>query len=319
MKVGLLLPLGDDDGAGAPAWPIIRDLALQAEAGGIDSLWIYDHLLFRLGGETTGIHEAWTILTAVAIATERVELGSIVLSTSFRNPALLAKMASTLDTIAGGRLILGLGCGWHEPEYTAFGYPFDHRVGRFDEALRIIGPLLREGRVTFEGTYHRAVDCEILPRGPRPAGPSIMVAARGPRMLGIAAEHADLWNTAWFGLPDDRLVQRLAAMRAACAAIGREPSTLGVTVGVTVREEPDAAWAQPGASAGLLAEPSVIADALDAYEALGIAHVQLDVQPATARTFGVVLEGLARHRAGGNGKPSRTVSRAGRPGESGAA
>lgn len=298
MKVGLLLPLSDDDGAGAPEWPFIRDLALQAEAGGIDSLWIYDHLVIRLGGEASGIHEAWTVLTAVAIATTRVELGTIVLSASFRNPALLAKMATTLDTISGGRLILGLGCGWHEPEYTAFGYSFDHRVSRFDEALRIVGPLLRVGRVTYEGTYHRAVDCEILPRGPRPAGPPIMVAARGERMLTVAAEHADLWNTAWFGHPDDRLVQRLAAMRAACESIGREPSSLGVTVGITVRDEPEAAWARPGASAGLLAEPQVIADALNAYAALGIAHVQLDVQPATPGTFAAVLDGLARHRAG---------------------
>ena len=298
MKVGLLLPLSDDDGAGTPAWPFIRDLARQAEAGGIDSLWVYDHLVFRLGGEATGIHEAWTMLTAVAIATERVEIGSIVLSASFRNPALLAKMATTLDAISGGRLILGLGCGWHEPEYAAFGYPFDHRVTRFDEALRIIRPLLREGWVTYEGTYNRAIDCEILPRGPRPSGPPILVGARGERMLALAAEHADLWNTAWFGPPDDRLVRRLAAMRAACDAIGREPSSLGITVGVTVRGEPEAAWGRPGASAGLVAEPQVIADALNAYAALGIAHVQLDVQPATPATFGVALDGLARHRAG---------------------
>ena len=151
--------------------------------------------------------------------------------------------------------------------------------------------------MTFEGTYHRAVDCEILPRGPRPGGPPIMVAARRERMLGLAAEHADLWNTAWFGLPDDRLVQRLGAMRAACAAFGREPSSLGITVGVTVREEPEAAWGRPGASASLVAEPQVIADALNAYAALGIAHVQLDVQPATPATFEVALDGLARHRA----------------------
>ncbi len=298
MKVGLLLPLSDDDGAGTPAWPAIRDLARQAEAGGIDSLWIYDHLVFRLGGEATGIHEAWTVLTAVATETDRVELGTIVLSASFRNPALLAKMATTLDAISGGRLILGLGCGWHEPEYTAFGYPFDHRVTRLDEALRIIGPLLREGRVTYEGTYHRAIDCEILPHGPRPAGPPIMLAARGERMLGLVAEHADLWNTAWFGFPDDRLAQRIGAMRAACEAVGRDPSTLGITVGLTVKAEPEAAWGRPGAPAALVAEPSVIATALDAYTALGVAHVQLDVQPATPATFAAVLDGLARFRGG---------------------
>jgi alkanesulfonate monooxygenase SsuD/methylene tetrahydromethanopterin reductase-like flavin-dependent oxidoreductase (luciferase family) len=297
MKVGLLLPLSDDDGSGTPEWPAIRDLALQAEAGGIDSLWIYDHFFFGEGEEATGIHEAWTALTAVAVATERVEIGTLVLATSFRNPALLAKMATTLDAISNGRLILGLGCGWHEPEYTAFGYPFDHRVSRFAEALRIIGPLLREGRVTFDGTYHRAVDCRILPRGPRPAGPPIMVAARGELMLGLTAEHADLWNTAWFGTPDERLAGRIDAMRGACAAAGREPSTLGITVGVTVKES-DEAWGRPGAPAALRVEPAAIAAALDAYAALGVAHVQLDVQPATPGTFAVVLDALARHRAG---------------------
>jgi alkanesulfonate monooxygenase SsuD/methylene tetrahydromethanopterin reductase-like flavin-dependent oxidoreductase (luciferase family) len=116
-------------------------------------------------------------------------------------------------------------------------------------------------------------------------------------MLGLTAEHADLWNTAWFGTPDERLVGRIGAMRAACAAAGREPSTLGITVGVTVKES-DEAWGRPGAPAALRIEPVAIAAALDAYAALGVAHVQLDVQPATPGTFAVVLDALARHRAG---------------------
>lgn len=296
MKVGLILPMSDDDGRGVPSWPEIRDLARQAEAGGADSVWVYDHLLFRLGGGTTGIHEAWTLLTAVAAATERVEIGTIVLATSFRSPALLAKMATTLDAISGGRLILGVGCGWHEPEFTAFGFPFDHRVDRFEESLRILGPLLREGTVTFVGAYQRAEDCVILPRGPRPRIP-LLVAAKGPRMLRLTAEHADAWNTAWFGMPDDRLAQRLAEMRAACADRERDPADLEVTVGVTVKAEADEEWGRPGAPAALLAEPSVVADALRAYAALGVGHVQLDVQPATPATFALALDGIARFRA----------------------
>jgi probable F420-dependent oxidoreductase len=295
MKVGLILPMSDDDGQGTPSWPEIRDLARQAEAGGADSVWVYDHLLFRLEGEATGIHEAWTLLTAVAVVTERVELGTIVLATSFRSPALLAKMATTLDDISGGRLILGVGCGWHEPEYTAFGFPFDHRVDRFEESLRILGPLLREGAVTFVGDYHRAEDCVILPRGPRQRVP-LLVAAKGPRMLRLTAEHADAWNTAWFGLPDDRLAQRLSAMRLACSDAGREPADLEVTVGVTVKAEAGEEWGRPGAPAALLAEPDIVADALRAYAALGVGHVQLDVQPATAATFALVLDGIARSR-----------------------
>jgi probable F420-dependent oxidoreductase len=295
MKVGLILPMSDD-GRGTPSWPEIRDLARQAEAGGADSVWVYDHLLFRLGGQATGIHEAWTLLTAVAAATERVELGTIVLATGFRSPALLAKMAVTLDVISGGRLVLGVGCGWHEPEYTAFGFPFDHRVDRFEESLGILRPLLREGRVTFVGAYHQVEDCVILPRGPRPRIP-LLVAAKGPRMLHLAAEHADAWNTAWYGLPDDRLAQRLAEMRAACADLGRDPADLEVTVGVTVKAEADEEGGRPGAAAALLAEPAVIAGALRAYAALGVGHVQLDVQPATSASFALALDGIARFRS----------------------
>jgi probable F420-dependent oxidoreductase len=297
MKIGLVLPMSDDDGTGAPPWPVIRGLARQAEAGGADSVWVYDHLLFRLDGGTTGIHEAWTLLAAVAAATERVELGTIVLATSFRNPALLAKMATTLDAVSGGRLVLGVGCGWHEPEYSAFGYPFDHRVDRFEEALTILAALVRDGACTFAGRYHQVRDCVILPRGPRPRIP-LLVAAKGPRMLRLAAEHADAWNTAWFGMPDDRLAQRLADLRAACAAVGRDPATLEVTVGVTVKADAEEEWGRPGAPAALVAEPSVVADALRAYRALGVGHVQLDVQPATPATFARVLDGIGRFRGG---------------------
>jgi probable F420-dependent oxidoreductase len=297
VKVGLILPMSDDDGAGTPAWPTIRDLARRAEAGGADSVWVYDHLIFRLDGPASGIHEAWTLLSAVAAATERVELGTIVLATSFRNPALLAKMATTLDAISGGRLVLGVGCGWHEPEYRAFGYPFDHRVDRFEEALEVIGPLLREGAVTFVGDYYQVEDCVILPRGPRPRIP-LLVAAKGPRMLRLTARHADAWNTAWFGMPDDRLRQRLADLRIACAEVERDPASLEITVGLTVKAEAGEEWGRPGAPAALLAEPDVVADALRAYAALGVGHVQLDVQPATPSTFDRVLTGIARYRAG---------------------
>jgi len=296
MKVGLILPMSDDDGAGTPSWMTIRDLAHQAEAGGADSIWIYDHLVLRLAGQATGIHEAWTLLTAVAVATTRVEVGTIVLATSFRSPALLAKMATTLDEISGGRLVLGLGCGWHEPEYTAFGYPFDHRVDRFEEALRIIAPLLRKSAVTYSGTYYQVSDCVILPGGPRARIP-ILVGAKGPRMLRLAAELADAWNTAWFGMPDERLGRRIADFRAACADAGRDPATVEVTVGVTVKAEAGEEWGHPGAPAALLAEPDVVADGLRAYAALGVAHVQLDVQPATTATFARVLEGIARFRS----------------------
>ena len=294
MKVGLLLPIADDDVARIPSWATIVELARRAEAGGIDSLWIYDHLLFRFPNEPEGgLHEAWTLVSAVAATTSRVEIGTIVLATPFRPPAWLAKAAATADAIAGGRLILGLGAGWHEPEFTAFGYPFDHRVGRFEEALDVILPLLGGERVTYHGRWTHVEDCVLLPPPPRPHTP-ILIAAKGDRMLRLTARRADAWNTAWFGLPDARWRARLADLQAAVAEVGRDPATLELTVGVRI----DASGDPPAADAppvlrGDLAE---ISDALGAWAAEGVGTVQVDVGPSDARTFDLVLE--ARDRSG---------------------
>ena len=300
MDVGVILPMNDGDGPGGSRWPRIRDLARLAEAGGMDSLWVYDHLIFRLPGEPEdGIHEAWTVLTAVAAVTVRVKLGSIVLGSGFRPPAVLAKMAATLDEVADGRLILGLGVGWHEPEYRAFGFPYDHRVGRFEEVLAILPPLLRGERVTFHGRYHQVEDAVLIPPPPRPTRlpghVPILVAARGERALRLVARHADAWNAAWFGVPNDRFHQRRADLLAACEAEGRDPATLEVTVGVTIDTE-RAVGGRPGAVDALAPEPAAIARALDAWRDLGVGHVQVDLRPASERTIGMLLEARARHR-----------------------
>lgn len=290
MKVGIVLAQSSQDGAGG-TWPEIAGLARQAEDGGIDSLWLSDHFFYREAdapvGSETGYHEAWTLLSALAVATTRVEIGTLVLATSFRPAGLLAKMAATADDVADGRLILGLGCGWHEPEYDAFGYPFDHRVGRFEEALRIIVPLLHGERVTVDGQWSRIHEAAILPP-PRHRIP-ILVAAKGERMLRLTARHADAWQTAWFGRPDERYRGRRADLLAACAEEGRDPATLEVTVGVSV----DAA---PGPDA-LPLEAAGIADALAAWAAEGVDHLQLGLTSTTPETVAVVLEATARYRA----------------------
>src|SRR5213076_2392757 len=129
-------------------------------------------------GPIEGVHEAWTVVSAISAVTQRVEIGTLVLCSSFRNPSLVAKMTATADAVSGGRLILGLGAGWHDPEYDAFGYPTDHRVDRFEEALRIIGPLLRGERVTLAGRYHQVGEAVLLPPPDRQI--PILVAANRP-------------------------------------------------------------------------------------------------------------------------------------------
>ena len=174
LKVGVCLPSSEGALAGAtPRWADILAMAQRAEALGFDSVWVQDHLLLeppREGAPPEGVWECWSLVAALAAATRRVELGTLVLCAGFRNSALLAKMADTVDEISAGRLLLGLGAGWNDLEFRAFGYPFDHRVDRFAEALPLVRTLLREGRADASGAYARAQDCELRPRGPRPGG-----------------------------------------------------------------------------------------------------------------------------------------------------
>jgi alkanesulfonate monooxygenase SsuD/methylene tetrahydromethanopterin reductase-like flavin-dependent oxidoreductase (luciferase family) len=214
-------------------------------------------------------------VAALAASTSRIELGQLVMCVSFRSPALLAKMAVTADGVSGGRLVLGLGAGWYDPEYLAFGFPTDHRVARFEEALQIIGPLLRGEQLTLAGRYHQIRDAVLLPPPDRPI--PTLVAGNRPRMLRLTARYADAWNTAWFGLPDKRLGQRLADMHAALQAESRDPATLRRTVGVDC-ELTDPDQTDRGSFAGAVDQ---LAHALDAYERLGIDDLIVRLQPST--------------------------------------
>jgi probable F420-dependent oxidoreductase len=275
MKIGLMLPLGESETDG---WPTLRAMALAAEESGLDSVWGADHLIFRDEGETEGIHECWTVLTAVAAITERVEIGPMVLALPFRNPALVAKMAAELDEVSGGRLILGLGCGWHEPEFAEFDYPFDHRVGRFEEGMRIVAPLLREGRVDFTGEYHRA-STELRPRPTRPSGPPILIAGKQPRMMRIVTEFADQWNGAWFGRPEgaDELRTRITNLHAAMDEAGRRHDAIALTAGIFVSfaTEPD----EEIPERAIRGTKEEVADALAGYAELGVSHLITHLWP----------------------------------------
>src|SRR5690348_15113985 len=210
-------------------------MAVAAEDAGFDSIWLYDHLLYRSPGQPTrGIWECWTVLSALADATDRIELGTLVLCNQFRHPAILAKMAVTLDDVCGGRLILGIGAGWNLPEFQAFGLPFDHRVSRLEEALQIIAPLLRTGRVDFTGAYYEARECEITPRGPRSQGPPLLIAGGGPRMMRLTGRFADLWNPSEYVSAPAALPAHRDKLLEACAEAGRPASAVALTAHVPV-------------------------------------------------------------------------------------
>jgi probable F420-dependent oxidoreductase len=300
MKIGLMLPIGQEGSRPAKSFDHLRRMTLAAEEGGLDSVWLPDHVLFRPKDDdgTRGIHEAWTLLSALAAVTTRVELGPLVLCVPFRNPAMTAKMAATFEDVSGGRLVLGLGCGWHEPEFDAFGLPFDHRVSRFDEALQIILPMLRTGSANFSGRWHRAERADLVPRGPRPDGPPILIAGKQPRMLELVARHADIWNAAWYGHPDDatELRERLGRLRTALETVGRRPETLELTVGIFVRVADD----DDAPDNAISGSTEQIADALAGYAELGMRHLMVHLWPRTPAAVERLAEAaaLARERMG---------------------
>ncbi len=277
-------------------------MARLGEQIGFDSVWVGDHLLYR--DETYGARgpwEAWTQLAGIAAVTSRIALGPLVASTSFHNPAMLAKLASTVDEISGGRLILGLGAGWNETEYLAYGFPFDRRVSRFGEAFTIIRSLLRNGHVDFAGKFYTARDCELLPR-PRADIP-FLIGSTGKRMLEITMPYANAWN-AWYrhtGNRPEGVVPLRETVDAACRSAGRNPRDIERTVAVLI-EMPGGVGRKDVAEAGLEAKPlagmpDLIAQDLREYARQGIGHVQLVVEPMTGASLealGPVLENLDR-------------------------
>lgn len=302
LRIGVVLPLEEERGGAPQPYPVIREMAVAAEEAGLDSIWVFDHLLFRFDGETTGIHEAWTILSAVAEATRRVLLGTLVMCTEFRNPALLAKMAATLDHVSGGRLVLGIGCGWHDPEYEAFGYPADHKVSRFEDSLAIIRGLVRDGRVDHAGRFHEARDAVLVP----PARPDLplLIAAKRPRMLDLATRHADAWNAAWHGLPDEALATKRAALLESCRRTGRDPASIEQTIGVTVAY-PDLleALGESGVLRGpaLTGSPADVAAGLAAHAEAGADHVIASLRPGTPEALERFLAAVEAYRAAAPG------------------
>ena len=289
LRVGVQLPEVERE----VRWGELLDLARRAEDVGLDSLWVGDHLLYRFAdGSSRGPWEAWTLLAALAGATSRVTLGPLVAATAFRSPFLLAKQASTLDEVSGGRFVLALGAGWNPVEFAALGLPFDHRIARFEEAFTIVRSLLRDGSVDLAGQYYTAHEAELVPRGPTPGGPPLMIGSIGPRMLAATVPHVDAWN-AWYADTRNSPAGAVAAgvsLDAALATAGRAPDEIARTVAVLVQ--------LPGGTGRTMGDtdPSQqvpplagaaeqIAAGLRAYADAGITEVQLVLDPITAESI----------------------------------
>src|SRR3954453_12605811 len=277
-------------------WPEYLDLARRSEEAGYDSIWVGDHLIYDLpDGSTRGPYEAWTTPAAIAAVTERVEIGPLVASAGFHAPAMLAKQAATVDAISQGRLIVGLGAGWNRREFDAFGFPFDRRVARFEEALTIIASLLREGRTTFHGAFFDVDDCVLDPRPVREGGPPIMLGSHSPRMLSVGLPVVDSWNVWWSRY--DNSVERFAEIKAEVDAVTPEGRHVEATAAVlvTLPEGKGRLMGETYDARVATVTPDDLAQHVLRLADAGATHLQLVLDPITADsidTVGAVLADL---------------------------
>jgi alkanesulfonate monooxygenase SsuD/methylene tetrahydromethanopterin reductase-like flavin-dependent oxidoreductase (luciferase family) len=270
------------DGSTVP-WAEVRALALRAEEIGLDTVWSPDELLGRLvkDGPRYGFWDGVAVTAGLAAATSRIQIGTWVMSALQRNPGMIAKSAATIDEISGGRFVLGLGAGHAGSGAHGFGLPEEAIYDRFEEALQIIVPLLRTGRADFAGTYHVARDLEQLPAGPRPVGIPLLLAAHGQKGYRHAARHADVWSCYATERSDvAELGPRVVAFEAACAEVGRDPSTVGRSAGVVVA--PLAGAPYDGAfGTAITGSAEQIADAFRTFQAAGFTQLEFLVEPLT--------------------------------------
>ncbi len=283
LRVGIQLPEVERD----VRWPEYAAMARAAEAVGFDSIWLGDHLLYRDDGRPErGPWEAWTLLAGLAAVTERVSLGPLVACAGFHPPAILAKMAATVDEVSGGRLVLGLGAGWNRTEFDAFGVPFDHRASRFGEAFEIVRRLLAGERVTLDGSYHRVNDAVLLPTPAR--RPPLMIGSSGERVLSIALPHVDIWNTwfDWYGNTPEGFAARNAEIDEAATRAGRDPGQIQRSACVRIVLDRDAGERPVDAENPPLEGPAGrIADGLREMAEAGADEAILVVTPITERSI----------------------------------
>ena len=296
LKIGVQLPEVEYE----YTWPEYAEMARVAEDIGIDSLWMGDHLMYRYADPSIaprGPFESWTTLSALAAVTEKVQLGHLVASALFHTPPMIAKMAATVDQISNGRFVLSLGAGWNEAEYKGYGIPFDHRFSRFKEAYQVIRDMLKTGEANLDGEFYQIEDSLLFPKTAAAGGPPIMIGSYGQKMLELTMPTADWWN-AWsqdYHGTFDGLRDLIARVDQVCEQVDRDPATLVKTVAPL--------FAMPGAK-GRLSEygappaldgtdPHSIANDLYTFADLGIAHVQLVLDPINASTIASLQDVLA--------------------------
>lgn len=283
LRVGVQLPEVER----RVPWPEYVAMARAAEEVGFDSIWVGDHLLYRDDGrEERGPWDAWSLLSALAAVTDRVRLGPLVACCGFCSAGLLARKAAAIQEISGGRLVLGLGAGWNETEFRAFGIPFDHRASRFRESFEVIRRLLAGERVTFEGRFERVEDAVLLPRPDVPV--PLMVGSTGERVLRAALAHADAWNIwyDWYGNTPEGFARENDRVSQLVREAGREPSDVLRSATVLITFE-DGTRDRPHTrdASALAGSPETIAHALAEFAAAGLEEAILVVSPITERTI----------------------------------
>lgn len=297
FEIGVVLPLvqfGPE--RVTPRWTDIRGMALLAESMGFDTLWTPDELLWRVeDAAPQGVWDGVSMAGAVAATTSRAKVGTWVLSALHRNAGIIAKTAETLDEISGGRFVFGLGAGHVWPgQAHAFGLPEDRIFARFEDALRIIVPLMRGGHADFEGEFHTARDLPQRPVGPRPNAIPLLIGGNGPKGQRHAVLHADIWSGYIEELAHvDEMTPRLATLDRICEELGRDPASIGRGAGISVNPLQPAGWR----ASVLSGHPEAIADGLRSFRDGGFTQVDLMLGPGTVEAFEAMAPVLELLRA----------------------
>lgn len=279
LELGVVLPtIGLPMNQGYGSWSRISSVALEAEEVGFDTVWVPDELLWKFPPDFTpmGTWECVAMASAISVVTESVRVGSWVLSALHRNPGLTVKVAETIDEISGGRFLFGFGAGHSGTQGAAFGYPPDQTVGRYEEALNVVIPLLREGEATYVGQYHSALEQNNIPRGPQGERMRLLLAGHGPRTVGLAVKHADIWSgyATKSSLPD-AFVDLVHLVERTCDEQARDPESLGKSIGVFLEPSDQGMAEAIGLGVPIVGPPSEAAERIHEFARMGVSMLEL--------------------------------------------